>query len=127
MKWINPQLLDKNLKATVHKSGKLGFTIEAAQKLQLLKGRAIRIALIEENKPEGDLFVIVENIHNPAETFEVKKAGDYYYTNLKHFYDTYKIDYENSDIIYDISAERIENCDGFLFKKRFKNSDSLLI
>ena len=82
LKFINPSELDKNLKATVHKSGKLGFTIEAAKKLSLDPTKTAQIAINEDDANDKNLYIIIGDSSN-ANSFKVSKAGAYYYINTK--------------------------------------------
>jgi len=107
LKFINSNELDRNLKATVHKTGKIGFTVAAAKKLDLTVNSGIAIAIDEEDENDDSLYVVVKD-KCQKEHFKVSKAGDYYYTNAKALFDSLKIDYVNENIVYDISAVDID-------------------
>jgi len=101
LKWINANNLDKNLKATAHKSGKLGFTMEAANKLNLEYQDCAKIAINEGDSTDKSLYVVF----SPSEVegaFKVSKAGEYYYLNTKHLFDSLGIDYKAESVVYDI-------------------------
>ena len=127
IKFFNPNDLDRNIKATVHKTGKIGFTVDAAKKLSLSVDCSLSIGINEEDTEDSNLYVI---LHNTIETgaFKVSKAGGYYYVNTKVLFDNLKIDYVNSTIIYDITEEIIEDQQIYKFKKRDKlNKDKSVI
>lgn len=120
LKFITPDGLDKNLKATAHKSGKLGFTSEAAEKMALTASKSASIAINEDDTSDSSLYVIInESILEGA--FKINKAGQYYYINTKALFDTLKIDYKNDWIVYDITKETIDNQLVYKFKRRLKD------
>ena len=119
IKFFNPNDFNRNIKATVHKTGKIGFTIDAAKKLSLSVDCSLSIGINEDDSDDSNLYVI---LHNTIETgaFKVSKAGGYYYVNTKVLFDNLKIDYVNSAIIYDITEEDFEGQKVYKFKKRNK-------
>lgn len=117
LKFITPDGLDKNLKATAHKSGKLGFTMDAAEKLKLTAEKSVSVAVNEDDPSDTNLYVVInETVKEGA--FKINKAGQYYYVNTKALFDTLKIDYKNDWIVYDISKETIEGQLIHRFKRR---------
>ena len=52
--FFNPDELDKNLKVTIHKTGKMGFTMDAAKKLSLIDMKSANIGVNNED-PEDDI------------------------------------------------------------------------
>ena len=120
LKFFNPQTVDKNIKATVHKTGKLGFTIEAAKKLTLEVGMSMKIAINEGDESDTNLYgVLYTTIED--QSFKVYKAGQYFFLNLKPLLDTIKLDYKKHTYIYDISEETIQETEMFVFKRRVSN------
>jgi len=117
LKFITPDGLDKNLKATAHKSGKLGFTMDAAEKLKLTSEKSVGVAVNEDDPSDTNLYVII-NEHVKDDAFKINKAGQYYYVNTKALFDALKIDYKNEWIVYDISKETIEGQLIHRFKRR---------
>ncbi len=104
IKFFNPDSLDKNLKATVHKSGKLGFTVDAARRLKLETNKSAAIGTNEDDPTDDSLYVIIYNeVRSGA--FRIAKAGQYYYINLKALFDALKINYKQESVVYDISEE----------------------
>ena len=126
LKFFNPQTVDKNIKATVHKTGKLGFTIEAAKKLDLNVGMSMKIAINDGDEVDTNLYGVLYNTIED-ESFKVYKAGKYYFLNLKPLLDTIKLDYKKHTYIYDIVEEKIQGIDFFVFKRRVstKKEDKL--
>jgi hypothetical protein len=117
LRFINPASLDKNLKATVHKSGKLGFTVEAANKLKLQAFKSASIAINDEDPTDTSLYMIINDTIVDS-SFKINKAGEYYYINTKALFDDMKIDYLNRSVVYDISVEQIDQLQVFKLKRR---------
>jgi len=113
--------LDKNLKATIQKTGKLGFTIEAAKKMDLSNEKSIGIAYNEEDEEINDLYIIV-NDEIDKKAFKVNKAGEYHYVNTKALFDKLKWDYTKESISFDITEEKIDGKKFFKFTRRKKKS-----
>jgi len=117
LKFIKPSTLDKNLKATAHKSGKLGFTIEAAKKLKLAETKSANIAINTDDFTDTNLYITI-NEAVESDSYKINKAGAYFYINTKALFDDMKIDYVNDSIVYDISLETIDGQSFFKFRRR---------
>lgn len=101
LKFIKSEDIDKNVKCAIHKTGKLGFSSNAIDKLSLSTEKTVSIAINEEDEEDENLYVVVnENAQDGA--FKISKAGEYFYLNTKAFFDSFGIDYRNEKIIYDI-------------------------
>lgn len=120
IKFFNPNNLDKNLKATVHKSGKLGFTVDAANKMDLKQSKSAAVGINEDDPSDQSLYIIIYNEQQNG-AFKVAKAGDYYYLNLKNLFDTLKINYKIQSVVYEISEETIEGRKIFKLSPRENN------
>lgn len=117
IKFFNPDSLDKNLKATVHKSGKLGFTVDAAKRLKLETNKSAAIGTNEDDPSDDSLYIIIYNeVRSGA--FRIAKAGQYYYINLKALFDALKINYKQESVVYDISEEPFGDEMVFKFSRR---------
>ena len=127
LKFIDPSTLDKNLKATVHKTGKIGFTRDAAEKLGLKESKSARIAINEEDSEDTSLYMIIDDVISTG-AFKINKAGQYYYINTKALFDGMEMDYINNTYVYDIVSTTIEGKEVYKFKrrplKRVKNNPS---
>jgi len=122
LKFIKSQDIDKNVKCSVHKTGKLGFSSSAIDKLQLTTDKTIAIAVNEDDKEDENLYVMInENSENDG--FKISKAGDYYYVNTKALFDNIGVDYRNKKIIYDIVDFEYEGDKYYkLIKREVKNN-----
>jgi hypothetical protein len=117
IKFFNPDSLDKNLKATAHKSGKLGFTVDAARRLKLETNKSAAIGTNEDDPSDDSLYIIIYNeVRSGA--FRIAKAGQYYYINLKALFDALKINYKQESVVYDISEEPFGDEIVFKFSRR---------
>lgn len=119
LNFYNADRLDRNLKATAHKSGKLGFTLEAASKLDLTTQKSIGIATNGEDEGDRTLYIVVYETRQPG-AFKVGVAGDYYYINTKPLFDMLKIDYVKDWVVFDIIEDTIENQKIFKLIRREK-------
>ncbi|HVS93437.1 MAG TPA: hypothetical protein VHE59_15465 [Mucilaginibacter sp.] len=124
IKFFNVQKLDRNLKATVHQTGKTGFTIEAADKMQLTTDKSISIGVNEDDENDRNLYAVV-NPDKREDSFPVLKAGLYYYINTKPLFKTLKMDYEKGNIVYEIVKEEIDGTEVYVFElKENKKKES---
>lgn len=126
IKFFNPKELEKNLRASVHKSGKLGFTMEAAKKLALSVDKSVGIGVSEDESEAGNLYMIVYP-EKRDDAFPINMAGGYYSINTKALFDNLKLNYASGWIAYDISEETIENEKIFKFTKRAKPKNDELV
>lgn len=101
LKFIKAQDIDRNVKCAIHKTGKLGFSSAAIDKLDISAGKGVMIAVNEDDENDKNLYMLVTSQQN-EDVFKVGKAGDYFYVNTKALFDTLGIDYRNKKIIYDI-------------------------
>ncbi|STD53925.1 hypothetical protein [Empedobacter falsenii] len=104
------------IKATVHKTGKLGFSSGAEKFMNLKEDLYTKIGFDTENS--NKLYLILQE--NSENAFKISKAGEYYYINLKHIFDSKNIDYKSKSIIYDIKKERENDTIFFILTKREK-------
>lgn len=123
LKRVKASKVNKVLRCSVHKTGKLGFTRDAAEYLQLKSGYSVQILTNDDDPKDLNLYVKVFENQDDIDNFKVSKAGDYYYVNLKSFYELHNIDYIKNDVSYDIRLEEIENEDYFVFKRRSSETE----
>lgn len=111
--FVNASNFNQNLKCTIHKSGKLGFSEAAIKKLDFINNRFVKIATNEEDQTEKNLYLQVQQSSDEF-CFAANKAGRYYYINTKSFFDNLGVDYRGQSVIYDIVEIKYE--DQKLFK-----------
>jgi hypothetical protein len=98
---INAEETGRNAKATVHTSGKLGFSAEAIGYLDINESKSIQFARNTDDPTDNNLYAFVyENIQKGA--FKINKAGAYLYVNTRKMFDSFNEDYKNKRIIYDL-------------------------
>jgi len=113
--FIKPSSLDRNLKATLHQSGKIGFTSEAAIKMNLSIEKSLMIGVNDEDTSDKNLYVMV-NSPKQEDAFPILKAGAYFYVNTKPLFKKLKWDYESISYTFEISEEEIEGEKIYKFK-----------
>ena len=92
------------LKATIHSTGKLGFTEATAKELKLTTESGVKFAMSEDN----ELYLI----NCPArddDAFKVLKAGDYFSVNTKALFDSLGYDYRKNNIMFDMVKEVVDD------------------
>lgn len=89
------------IKATIHKSGKLGFSQAAIDKLELNQDIYLMVGTSKENKKDNSIYLAISTESNEM-AIKVNKAGNYYYLNTKDFFNEIGVDFKNKSIIYDI-------------------------
>ena len=107
LKFISAKNNAAKAKATIHKTGKLGFSIEAISFLNLREGLFIRFAQNEEDENDLNLYAQLIN-EDSEESFKIIKAGQYFYVNTKVMFDNLGEKYVDKKIIYDIVKIEIE-------------------
>lgn len=97
--------LNRRLKCTIQRSGKLGFTETTAKHLQLDKVEAVQFATDDEDKEENTLYLINGVSESAPNAFKVCKAGMYYHVNTKRLFEGLNLDFESNTIIFDLKRE----------------------
>lgn len=120
LKKIKLAELDKNLRASVHKTGKLGFTYEAAKKLKLEEQKSADFATNEEDAEDTNFYLLLYPEDKQGD-FKVVKAGAYFYINTKVLFDNLKVDYSGEAISFDIIPQEHEGGKVYALKKRTKS------
>ena len=101
LKFINSEETEHNAKATVHTTGKLGFSRGAIEFLNIKENKFILFAQNEDDLNDPNLYAAVYK-NKQEGVFRINKAGDYYYVNTKNLFDTLNVDYKNKKFIYDL-------------------------
>ena len=101
IKYFSPVDTEKNIKCTVHITGKLGFSSNAIKQLGIDNSKYVKLGINEEDNNDKILYMVVQN-EKDSDSFKINKAGQYYYLNTKHLFDEMDIEYKRFKIIYDI-------------------------
>jgi hypothetical protein len=99
--FFNAEEIEKNAKATVHTSGKLGFSSGAIDLLDFENKKFIRLARNKGNENDENLYAVMQEDAQGG-AFRISKSGEYYYVNTKNLFDGLGIDYKNNTVIYDL-------------------------
>lgn len=107
LKFIKISETERNVKATVHTTGKLGFSSDAIKTLGIELNKSIAFAQNEDDSTDKNLYAIIyEGTQEGA--LKISKAGEYYYVNTKSLFDSIGIDYRKARIIFDIVKTEYE-------------------
>jgi hypothetical protein len=98
IKIISAKQFATKLKATIHYSGRLGFTEETANALSFSSGKFAKFAQDDE---KGSLYLIIMN-EDSEDAFPIKSSSGYYYVPAKLMFDMLGYDYENNNIMFDL-------------------------
>ena len=114
--------LTQKLKATVQRTGKLGFTAETLEALNIHQGTYIRFAEDTESKRILWMGVLQEPADN---AFPVNKAGTYFYLNTIKLFEKIGIDFKKKNCMYDMerAAEYDEAIGGECYKMQLRSTD----
>lgn len=117
---IKANELEKPVRLSIHKSGKMGFPIEAAKKMKLDVTKSIGIGTDANNEADKSLYMVVyDDVRDEA--YKVSKAGEYFYLNTKLLFDSLKIDYIGKNIWFQM--ETIKDEDDTYYKLTKKEAD----
>lgn len=105
------------VKATVHKTGKLGFSSGANKFMKLAEIDYFNIGTNKKD-PEDQSIYLVPIQEETDRSFKVVKAGDYYYVTIKNVLRDLKIDYKNETVIFDIDEEDVNDITIFKLTRR---------
>jgi hypothetical protein len=99
---INAEETGRNAKATIHSSGKLGFSAEAVGLLDIKEGKFIQFARNVEDPTDRNLYAfLLEKMQKGA--LRINKAGAYYSVKTKKMFDSMNEDYIRKRIIFDLT------------------------
>lgn len=87
------------LKATIHSSGRLGFTSETAAALSLSPSHFVKFA--KDDEDEQALYLLITT-QEDDDTFRVTKSGSYYYLPTSLMFESFGYDYKKYNIIFDM-------------------------
>ena len=105
------------LKATVHASGKLGFSEVTAKELGLLDNEGHFVQFAQDTEDPSVLYLI-NGTADDRDSFKVCKSGAYFYINAKLMFDLLGVDYINKTIIYDMIKLHDEEGEVYRMTKR---------
>lgn len=114
----DPNKVGGSIKATIHKTGKLGFSAGAEDFMKIKDDSFFKVGFNNSSETDEKIYMVPSLTEESA--FKVSKAGMYFYINLKNVFDKRGIDYKNKSYIYDIKKENSEETEFFILTKRKK-------
>jgi hypothetical protein len=87
------------LKATIHSSGRLGFTADTADKLNLSESTYIKFA--KDDEAETELFLVIVPDED-EDTFRVVRSGKYFYLPTTAMFQSFGYDFKKYNFIFDM-------------------------
>jgi hypothetical protein len=119
LKILKANEFERNVKATLQSTGRLGFSDGARKKMQIETGKYLVIATNEEDESDDNLYAWLEDTAENG-GFRLNKGGEYFNANTKPLFDGLGIDYkdDNNLIIYDIVDFDNDGTSIFKFTKR---------
>jgi hypothetical protein len=108
-----------NLRCTIQKTGKMGFSEYTQSKLGINETISIRIGIDGQRGNYKNLIMqLLSTLESSA--FKVNKAGNYFYINPKPLFDELGIDYKTRNVLYEMIALNEEKRIYKLIKKEVK-------
>jgi hypothetical protein len=95
---ISAKRFATKLKATIQRSGRLGFTEETARYMNLAEEKFAKFAQDDES---GTLYLIIHDTRD-EDSFEIRSSSGYYYVPAKMMFDSLGMDYEKNVIMFDL-------------------------
>lgn len=119
LKIISAKEFSTKLKATIHSTGKLGFTEATAKELNFTKNSAVKFATDES---DNNALYLINCKEADDETFKVLSASGYFSVNAQLLFDRLGYDYKNNIIIFDMTREKsVEGMEVYKLTKREKS------
>lgn len=95
---ISAKRFATKLKATIQRTGRLGFTEETARYMNLADGKFAKFAQDNEN---GTLYLIIIDKRN-EDSFDIRSSSGYYFVPAKMMFDSLGVDYEKNVVMFDL-------------------------
>ena len=95
---ISAKRFATKLKATIQRSGRLGFTEETARYMNLADEKFAKFAQDDES---GTLYLIIIDKSN-EDSFDIRSSSGYYFVPAKMMFDSLGMDYEQNVIMFDL-------------------------
>ncbi|MDQ2719428.1 MAG: hypothetical protein M3Z26_06645 [Bacteroidota bacterium] len=108
-----------NLRCTIQKTGKIGFTDYTQKKLSMNDDMSIRIGIDGIKGEYNNLVIQILNEVQP-QAFKVNKAGNYFYINPKALLDELGLTYKAKNIMYEMISLNEDEKTYKLIKKEGK-------
>lgn len=93
--------IPKDMRLSVHKTGKLGFSSEAKTQLKLEEYKTVTLAANADDETDKNLYMML-NTDEPDGAYKISKAGDYYYANTGALFTSLGFDYADGNLVVDM-------------------------
>lgn len=110
------------LKATIHSSGRLGFTADTATALSLSSSSYAKFA--KDDEDDKALYLIITKTED-EDSFKVTKSGAYYYLPTTLMFESFGFDYKKFNIMFDLV--RMSDLDELLEGQVYKLNKRILV
>lgn len=100
IQFFSIQQLNKTLKVTIQKTGRLGFTSQTALEMKIDTNTYFRFGK-DETMSDVDL-IMVKLPTSSNDAFRAVKSGDYYYLPTSLLFEMLQYDYKKDPIIFDV-------------------------
>lgn len=91
------------VKASVHKSGRLGFSAGAIKLLEIDGSKLFKIGRKKtESDSDSQVLLLIPVDTEDEYTYRPFKAGNYYYLKTKRLLNQLNIEYRSENVIFDI-------------------------
>lgn len=104
------------IKASIHKTGKLGFSSGAQEFMNINEESYFKIGFNNNDLTDQNIYMVP--CEKSSEAFKASKAGMYFYINLKHVFDKRGLEYKKGSNIYDIKKEVSNETTYYILSKR---------
>ena len=111
-----------SLTASIHITGKIGFSAEATKSMGLDQDMFLQVAVNTDDVNDQNLYVFVTNAED-ENSLKISKAGNYFYANSKSLFDKLEIDYRKKKVMFDIVEIEYEGEKIYKFIRREKDRD----
>jgi hypothetical protein len=108
-------------RASIHKNGKLGFNSDAADFLDLESGKKFSVGVGNEEIAERLVLLPYREGDPEQSVIKTAKAGDYYYLNLRNFFDLQGVPYDDFKIRYNIEEMSHDDRKAYVLEGRKDN------
>lgn len=125
--FFEPEEKYGSIKATVHSSGRLGFSTGAINYMHLSEDKMFKIAKRKEDSGglSGDVIYLIPEEMGDDLSFRVLKAGSYFYLKTKRLFNQLNIDYRNESVIYEIEEVKENDKKYYRLTRKKKRSSAV--
>jgi hypothetical protein len=106
-----------SVKAQIHKSGRLGFSLQAIRRFNFDVSKGMAFA-VEENAQDNNTFYGVITPSNAPNTIKFTKLGQYYAIDSPSTFNKLGFDYRNEACIFAIEVVDYEGANVLKFTRR---------